>query len=116
MFQHPYSPRTPPGDDRPGINTNNATIADLQAQVERLHLQLQTLARVLIAKGVLVEEELGEWLKYVDQLDGRMDGKLREGKSPKACPGCRRMNPPRAAKCQYCGNEFPPTFLEGNGE
>jgi hypothetical protein len=92
--------------------SRGAGVADLQAQVARQYLMIQTLCRILIAKGVLSEDELNEWMNYVDGLDGVVDGKLRESRLPRECSACRRMNPPRAVKCQYCGHEFPAAFLE----
>lgn len=91
---------------------NNATIAEMQAQLARQYLMIQTLCHILLAKGVVEEKELTEWMSYVDKFDGTEDGKLRESKAPHTCPKCQRVNSPRAVKCQYCGEELPVVFLE----
>ena len=108
-FKLPTPPNRP-GSSGEGIP--NSTLADLQSQVARQNLMIQTLCRILLAKGVVEEKELQEWMSYVDKLDGVEDGRLRESKAPRECPSCRRMNAPKAVKCQYCGVEFPPIFLE----
>jgi hypothetical protein len=90
----------------------SSTIMELQASLERQNLMVQTLARLLIAKGIVSEEELDQWMAYVDGLDGAVDGKLRKGRVPRACPDCNRMNPPNAVKCQYCSTDLPVGFLE----
>lgn len=92
--------------------TQSAPIQELQLRVERLHLMIQTMSRLLIAKGIMEEQELNEWMRYVDSLDGKVDGKLRPGRQPTACPQCKRMNPPTAGKCQYCGAEMPSSFID----
>lgn len=89
-----------------------SAVLELQDKVGRLNLMVQTLARLLLAKGVIKEEELQEWMKYVDNLDGVTDGKLRESKAPRECPKCKRMSQPRAGKCQYCGQEFDLVYLD----
>ncbi len=102
------------GDSPPmsgGSQQHNSTIVELQAQVESLSLQVQTLSRLLVEKGLVTEKELNEWLRYIDGLDGRVDGKLREKKTPKSCHQCQRINPSKAVKCQYCGAELANEFL-----
>ncbi len=87
------------------------TIQELQDALERQRLLLQTLCRILVEKGVVQKDELNEWIQYMDGLDGTMDGKLKETKAPKACPSCQRMNPKRAPKCVYCGENLPVAIL-----
>lgn len=91
---------------------HGATTQELQKQLDRQNLMIQTMARLLMAKGVVQEEELNEWFRYVDGLDGAVDGKLRASKAPKACPNCNRMNPPTATRCQYCAAEMNADFLD----
>jgi len=51
-------------------------------------------------------------MNYVDAQDGRRDGKLQPGAAPRACPSCRRITPPSAAKCTYCDRELAAEFLD----
>lgn len=109
-----YRPPANIGVPRSGKDqVQQGTILDMQAQIERQALLIEALSRILIAKGVVVEEELNEWMRYVDGLDGRVDGKLRPTKEPKNCPACNRINAFTATKCQYCGAEFSHQFLVG---
>lgn len=99
----------------PTQNTTRETdsvIVDLRHQCARLHMQVQTLARLLIAKGVMEESELDEWMSYVDSLDGVADGKLRPTTTRKMCPSCNRANVSTAATCQWCGHELNTGFLD----
>ncbi|MCC5877996.1 MAG: hypothetical protein JJU11_17395 [Candidatus Sumerlaeia bacterium] len=91
---------------------SESTIMELRSECARLHMQVQTLARLLIAKGVMEEAELDEWMSYVDSLDGVADGRLRVTRAPKMCPSCNRANGPTAASCQWCGHELPMPFLD----
>lgn len=91
-------------------------ITELQSQVARLHMQVQTLARLLIAKGVMEEAELDEWMTYVDSLDGVADGRLKMTKAPRICESCKRTNSPNAVSCQWCGAEMPVVFLDPGKE
>jgi hypothetical protein len=88
-----------------------AKAAELEVLVARQALLIETLARLLMAKGVVQERELDEWLSWVDKLDGSADGKLRVPRTPTMCPSCNRANPPTIGKCMYCGTEFPQRFL-----
>ncbi len=82
-------------------------IAELEHRIAQLNLQVQTLARLLVAKGTVTEQELNEWMDFVDEMDGRRDGKLDRTPGPKNCPGCGRMNPTKAVRCLYCDGELP---------
>jgi hypothetical protein len=82
-------------------------LRDLEDQVARQKLYIQTLLRLLLEKGVIRRDEFGEWLDYVDSLDGRADGKLGKDARSKSCSRCRRVSPVQARRCQYCDTEFP---------
>lgn len=88
--------------------------ADLDAindRLGRIELMQQTLLRVLIEKRVLDKQEFKQWLSYVDQLDGRTDGKMGEESGVRQCPACSRNNPMKNRQCQYCSAELPTDFL-----
>lgn len=90
------------------LDSNSVTRVDaLEQQNARLNLLVQTLARLLVAKGVVSEQELDEWMRFVDGMDGKEDGVLKHANSPRACPGCGRMNPVKAYRCLYCDVELP---------
>ncbi len=109
-YKLPLPPRQPGGHSQKDLG-QATTMADLQRQIDRQSLMIQTLCRLLIAKNIVQEEELDQWMQYVDSLDGHVDGKLRPAKSPRICDSCNRANPYNAAKCQYCGTEFKAEFL-----
>lgn len=87
-------------------------ILDLQHKVERQHLFIQTLLRLLIEKGIVQESEFREWLSFVDGFDGLLDGKLKPDAAPKSCPSCGRKSPATYPRCQYCSTDFPLDVLE----
>jgi hypothetical protein len=98
---------------------NSTTVTDpkainaeaLLAQVERQNLVLQTLIMILLEKKVVHEDELNEWLAYVDELDGARDGRLRDVRTPLVCPKCKRTNARTAVRCQWCNEDLPVDFL-----
>ncbi len=83
----------------------------LEARLDKQTLLLQTLLMILLEKKVIFEDEFKEWMDYVDELDGKRDGKLQEDKTPRSCPSCGRNSARHQAKCQYCGHELPVDFL-----
>lgn len=54
-----------------------ATIARLEGELARQKLAVTALTRFLIAKGVVSESELQEFIHDVDFEDGVVDGKLK---------------------------------------
>ena len=99
----------------PKTQSENAAIPEMQAEIARLHLLVQTLAHLLIAKGVVQNDELDMWLEYVDKLDGRLDGKSAPIRAPMMCKSCNRANPSRSATCQWCGEPLPRSFVDTQG-
>lgn len=96
------------------LNHEKVSFGDLENirdRLSRIELMQQTLLRVLIEKGVLDKQEFSQWMKYVDQLDGRDDGKMAEESGVKSCPSCGRNNPVKLRNCQYCGADLPFDFL-----
>jgi len=90
----------------------SSDVVGLRIRLERQSLLIQTLLMILLEKKVVDEAEFREWLDYVDELDGAKDGRLKEDRSPVACPACKRNNPRQASRCQYCGHELTPDFLQ----
>jgi ribosomal protein L40E len=90
----------------PTKKAGSTTLDQLQFQIDRQHLVIQTLLIMLLEKGVMTEQELNEWIDYVDGLDGRRDGRLKADVSPITCSSCGRKNSPNAGHCQYCGHDF----------
>lgn len=87
-------------------------ISELQHKVERQHLFIQTLLRLLMEKGLIQENEFREWLTFVDGFDGHVDGKLKPDTAPQLCSSCARKSPASYPRCQYCGAEFAMAVLE----
>jgi hypothetical protein len=101
--------KIPHRDSRQSLN-------DLESRIARQDLYIQTLLRLLLEKGIIQKEEFGEWLDYVDSLDGRTDGRLSPSSGSKSCKRCRRVNPIHARLCQYCDALFPSSeFLDYDG-
>ncbi|MBI5153796.1 zinc ribbon domain-containing protein [Candidatus Poribacteria bacterium] len=96
---------------RPVDNEARSSVQALETKLERQNLLIQTLLMILLEKKVVHDDEFREWMRYVDELDGARDGKLRENKAPVLCPACGRNNPPAAAKCQYCGAAIESDYL-----
>lgn len=84
----------------------------LRAMIERQELIIQTLLRLLIEKKVIDKDEFAQWIDYVDRLDGKLDAKLEERRTPVTCPKCKRPNPHAARLCAYCSAELPLEFLK----
>jgi hypothetical protein len=91
-------------------STQNS-IEDMRIRLERTTLVLQTLMMILLEKNLVQENELREWLVYVDQLDGTQDGRLREDKTPVECPKCKRKTPRLISRCIYCGQSIEVDYL-----
>lgn len=88
--------RTEPGA------SGSATVAELQNMIGRQQLIIQSLLMLLLEKQVIDKDELAKWVEYVDQLDGKADGKLNADKSPVQCPKCGRTSPATVQRCLYC--------------
>jgi len=110
FFDYEERPSNP---QRTTVNQSSerAALMELERIIQRQGLMIETLSRLLLAKGVVQEAELDQWMDYVDGLDGATDGRLRARKVPLTCPSCNRNNPPTLTKCMYCGKEFPAKFL-----
>ena len=91
-----------PSRSKPG----SADIEKLRVRLDRMHLVVQTLLTILAEKKIITEDEFRQWLHYVDELDGRRDGRLAEDKEPLVCGSCRRKSAHGSVKCQYCGAEY----------
>lgn len=89
----------------------SADVSELSQRLEKQTLLLQTLLMILLEKKVIFEEEFKEWMNYVDELDGRKDGRLGDEKTPRLCKKCGRNSARHQQKCQYCGEEFSAEFL-----
>ncbi|MBI3736192.1 hypothetical protein HY256_06735, partial [Candidatus Sumerlaeota bacterium] len=96
----------------PSAQEARQAVDELAVRVERQNLLLQTLLRLLLEKGVIHEDEFKKWISYVDALDGKTDGKLQKEKGIKNCPACGRVSQADAAKCQYCGADYPVEFID----
>lgn len=84
---------------------------ELQRRIDRLELIVETMMILLLEKKMIHEDEFRQWRKYVDELDGNADGRVREIRAPQACPACRRNSAPEAQRCQYCGAALNPEIL-----
>jgi hypothetical protein len=95
-----------------GFELKVGSATALESRLERQEMLIQTLLILLLEKGVIGQDELREWMAYVDGLDGRMDGRLREAAEPKSCSKCGRMSPATAIRCQYCDTPFSATGVD----
>ncbi|MEP4079524.1 hypothetical protein [Haloferula sp.] len=51
-------------------------ILNLQAELSRQKLAIQALSRFLVAKGIIQQDELDDFISEVDAEDGELDGKM----------------------------------------
>ena len=61
---------------RSALASSTAQVAALREELGRQKLALEALSRFLVAKGLVDERELGEFIREVDAEDGVIDGKL----------------------------------------
>lgn len=59
------------------VDRNAEAIGELRADLERLALLTQSLAKVCIDKGVLTREQLKQCMLDLDLRDGVQDGRLK---------------------------------------
>ncbi len=93
-----------------------ASLADLQNIVGRQQLIIQALLMLLLEQKTIEKEELAKWVEYVDQLDGKADGKLGIDRSPVQCPSCGRTSPATAQRCIYCNAVLSEGILDRRAE
>ena len=89
----------------------DADAVRMEGVVDRQNLLIQTLLMILLEKQVIYEDEFREWMEYVDELDGKRDGKVEMADQPTVCPGCGRNSAPGRTKCIWCQHELPREFL-----
>lgn len=89
-----------------GSDNWRSAFDELNGRVEEQNLLLQTLLRLLLEKKVVTRDEFRQWMNYVDELDGKRNGRLSRERGVKLCPGCKRKNKVNAFKCLYCDAEF----------
>lgn len=83
------------------------SVRELDDELARHALVLQTLLRICERKGLFKDPEFIQLLEQVDMEDGVRDGKRKRAKGPKTCPDCGKNARPTAMTCIYCGAEFP---------
>jgi hypothetical protein len=91
------------------------TLDKLVNCVEHQNLVIQALLMLLREKKVISDEEILQWVNYVDDLDGSRDGALHNRDEPLTCPECKRKNKRDAVKCQYCGKLFSRRVIDPRG-
>ncbi len=86
------------------------SVREMDDELARHALVLQTLLRICERKGLFKDPEFIQLLEQVDMEDGVRDGKRRRAKGPKTCPDCGKNARSTAMTCIYCGAEFPAEF------
>jgi hypothetical protein len=60
----------------PDVETNAQRLEQLEEDFTRLHLLVQSISRMLVAKGVCTEDELVDLAMVIDAQDGVVDGRV----------------------------------------
>lgn len=76
---------------------------ELEARLDRLALVTHGLWELLKNRAGYTEEELTDWVNYVDLQDGVIDGKHKPDAAPQKCRQCSRVVGRTLARCMYCG-------------
>lgn len=87
-----------------GRSTNiEARLQDLEKRHEQLKLVTLSLWSLLRDHSGLMESDLRRYVKDIDLLDGKLDGKVEYKKEKINCSGCGRVQLSNALACAYCG-------------
>src|SRR5690606_31338757 len=80
----------------------NADVAQLRADVERLYFITEALWRIIREQHGMADEEIIRQIAAIDMEDGRLDGR-KAPQAPQPCPKCGRTLAKQRLKCMYCG-------------
>ncbi len=78
---------------------------DLQREVERLRLVVETLVRALVEKGLYTREQINALANLIDMEDGRRDGRIPISRKVKNCSACGKVMMNVSGACVYCGHQ-----------
>lgn len=87
---------------------------ELVSRVGNLFMVVESMLRLLKAKGILDEADLRRMEQQVDQEDGQQDGEFHPGQppTPSHCPKCDARIAPSKTMCMFCGHRCSPERLE----
>ncbi len=94
-----------------GSGGDGERLKALEREHERLKLITMALWEVLNERLDLTESELRAKIEELDELDGRLDGRLRVRPKPSPCSACGRPVLPSSITCAYCGQRPAETRL-----
>jgi hypothetical protein len=92
----------PTGIPSSGGSGNDAEIAELRFEVERLRIVAEALWRIVHEKLGLDERELIRQMTAIDLEDGKLDGRVAPT-PPIPCPKCQRTLAKNRPRCLFCG-------------
>jgi ribosomal protein S27AE len=104
-------PRPPFHLDSPGsgepiarrsTRSDDADIAALHAEIERLLLITEGLWRIVKEKLQCDENELIKQITVIDLEDGKLDAR-KPAAPPQPCPKCGRVLAKHRPRCLFCG-------------
>lgn len=84
------------------------TVRQLEQDMGRALLVIQTLLRICQEKGLFQRDEFLARLHQIDLEDGKLDGRLKRERAPLYCPHCGKTNNHAATTCMYCGGVIEP--------
>ena len=84
------------------------TVRQLEQDLGRSMLVIQTLLRICQEKGMFNKQEFMAKLQQIDIEDGKLDGKLARSRAPLVCTHCGKTNNHSATSCMYCGGVLAP--------
>ena len=94
-----------PGDATPGRRargSDDAEVAALREEVERLLLITEALWRIAREKLSLDDNELIRQITLLDLEDGKLDAR-KPITPPRPCPKCNRVLTKHRPRCLFCG-------------
>lgn len=94
-----------------GSGGDSERLKALEREHERLKLITMALWEVLHDRLGLSESELRAKITELDEMDGRLDGRLRVRATPSPCSACGRPVLPSSVTCAYCGQRPAETRL-----
>ena len=90
------------GAPRRGRSSDDAELAALREEVERLLLITEALWRIAREKLSLDDNELIRQITVLDLEDGKLDAR-KPVTPPRPCPKCNRVLAKHRPRCLFCG-------------
>ena len=90
------------GRTRTGLGDVKHHQENLRGEVEKLHLVVEAMWKLLKMRTGLSDKELVQMMNEVDAADGQLDGKSTKD-DISTCNGCGKVLQKGIPTCMYCG-------------